>query len=64
LATTKTNTKSKKTTKEEVPIESKQSATADQIKKETDALLNKIDDIIDDINAEEFVAKYIQKGGQ
>ena len=37
--------------------------TGDELKAELDALLDEIDDVLE-ANAEEFVAQYVQKGGQ
>lgn len=64
MATNKTSSKTKKTNEEETPIKSKKSETVDQVKKDTDALIDRIDDLIKDTNAEEFVQKYVQKGGE
>lgn len=36
---------------------------AEKLKAETDALLDEIDGLLE-INAEEFVASYVQKGGE
>lgn len=37
--------------------------TGDELKAELDALLDEIDDVLEE-NAEQFVASYVQKGGQ
>ena len=55
---------SSKETTEEAPVESKKSETADQVKKDSDALLDKIDELIKDVDAEEFVRAFVQKGGE
>lgn len=46
------------------PVESKKSETAEKTIEDADALIDKIDDLIKDINAEEFVNQYKQLGGQ
>ena len=45
---------------EEVPAAS---AAGDKLKAELDALLDEIDEVLED-NAEEFVRNYVQKGGE
>ena len=59
--TTKTATKAP----EEAPTEHKpaDTAKADKLKAEADALLDEIDALLEE-NAEDFVAAYVQKGGQ
>jgi ubiquitin-like protein Pup len=49
---------------EQAPVESKPSETAEQVKKDTDALMDKIDDLLKEFDAEEFVDKYKQLGGE
>lgn len=44
-------------------VEPKSQEELDAIKAETDALLDEIDSVLE-VNAEEFVKSYIQKGGQ
>jgi ubiquitin-like protein Pup len=39
------------------------SKKGEHLKKEMDAMLDEIDDILEE-NAEEFVASYVQRGGQ
>lgn len=41
----------------------KPTKSAEELKAETDALLDEIDEVLEE-NAEEFVAAYVQKGGQ
>ncbi len=61
----KTKSKSSSTTTtEEAPVESKKSDTADAVKAGADAVMDKIDDILGEFNAEEFVKSFVQKGGQ
>jgi ubiquitin-like protein Pup len=38
--------------------------TADQVKADTDALLDEIDDLLAEQDAAAFVASYVQKGGE
>jgi ubiquitin-like protein Pup len=59
-------TKQEKTArkKEEAPVESKKSQSAEETIKKTDKMLDKIDDLLKDIKAEEFVRGYVQKGGE
>ena len=45
---------------DEVPATS---ATGEKLKAELDALLDEIDEVLED-NAEEFVRNYVQKGGE
>jgi ubiquitin-like protein Pup len=59
----KSKTSTKETT-EQAPVESKKSETADQVKADADKLMGKIDDILGEFNAEEFVASFVQKGGE
>lgn len=59
----KTKTSSTTTT-EQAPVEAKKSETAEATVTSADALLDKIDGILDTFNAEEFVKSFIQKGGQ
>ena len=47
----------------EVEAEPVSSDSGDRIKAELDDLLDEIDDVLE-VNAEEFVKSYIQKGGQ
>lgn len=49
---------------EQAPVESKPSETAEQAKADADALMDKIDDLLKDFNAEEFVEQYKQIGGE
>lgn len=48
----------------EAPVESKKSETADQVKADADKMLDKIEELINDVNAEEFVKSFVQKGGE
>lgn len=47
---------------EEKPVEAK-ADTKEALKAEMDALLDEIDGVLEE-NAEEFVAAYVQKGGE
>lgn len=44
-------------------VEPQVDADAQRLKDEADALLDEIDSLLE-VNAEEFVAQYIQKGGE
>ena len=50
--------------KTEAPVESKKSESAEQVKKSTDDMLDKIDDLLKDVKAEEFINQFIQKPGE
>lgn len=50
--------------KEDAPQKSEEAKAKDQaLKDELDALMDEIDSVLEE-NAQEFVAQYIQKGGQ
>jgi ubiquitin-like protein Pup len=53
----------KREDKEEVPAAPQESVKDEELADETDDLLDEIDAVLEE-NAEEFVAAYIQKGGQ
>ncbi len=48
---------------EDVAVEAAVDAEAEALKAETDSLLDEIDSLLEE-NAQEFVANYVQKGGQ
>lgn len=57
--------------KEEAPqeaasktVDAETQAKHDQLKAEEEALLDEIDELMGELNAEEFVKGYVQKGGQ
>lgn len=50
--------------KQEQPeVETAAQKTAEEIKAETDALLDEIDELLE-VNAEDFIKAYVQKGGE
>jgi prokaryotic ubiquitin-like protein Pup len=62
----KTVQKQKPGTKQDEVVEDvqpKESPSAEELKAATDELLDEIDALLE-VNAEEFVASYIQKGGE
>lgn len=52
------------TTTEQAPVESKKSESADQVKADADKMMDKIDDLLKEFDAEVFVKNFVQKGGQ
>lgn len=58
--------KKQSTTREDEAVEEAAPATTDKgerLKEELDDLLDEIDEVLE-VNAEEFVRSYVQKGGQ
>lgn len=50
--------------KTEAPVESKKSDTAEAAKKSADAMLDAIDDVLKEFDAEKHVKSYIQRAGE
>jgi ubiquitin-like protein Pup len=64
MAQTQKKKSSKETTTEQAPVESKKSDTAEKTVADAEAMMDKIDGILDTFNAEEFIAAYVQKSGE
>lgn len=64
MAQTQKKKSSTKETVEENPVESKKSETAAKTVEEADKMMDKIDEILNEFDAAEFVASYVQKGGE
>ena len=61
-----TKTQSKSSEKHDAPaevVENRLSGKGESIKKKLDGVLDEIDDVLEE-NAEEFVAGYVQHGGE